>query len=293
MRIRLGLTAGVLALLAYLGGAVPAWAEVLTRGLLFEVAREGVPPSFLFGTLHSADPRVVALPPPVQVAFDGAQGFVMEAVPDADAVAKSMALMAYADGGSLRQALPADLYTQAVAVMASRGLGEDAVNRLKPWALVMLLSAPPVTGGEVLDLALYRAAQAQGRPTVGLETLEEQVALFDRLDPADQVALLRQTLAIYPELPEVFHRLVAAYVRRDLSSLVQLNEMYNRWGTPELAARFHRVAIDDRNERMAERLAPLLAQGGHFIALGALHLPGPGGLLERLQGQGYRVRPIY
>jgi uncharacterized protein YbaP (TraB family) len=69
--------------------------------------------------------------------------------------------------------------------------------------------------------------------------------------------------------------------------------MYARWGSPELAERFRRTAIDERNRRMAERMGPLLAEGGRFIAVGALHLPGPGGLLQRLSDQGYRVRPVY
>lgn len=294
MRATAGFKTAGLALLAWLGGgAEPVLAEGFTQGLLFEVVIDGVEPNYLFGTIHSADPRVIQLPPPVQAAFDGAQGFVMEAIPDNEAIRKSTALMTYADGRRLKQALPADLYAKTLEVMATRGMSEEAVRDLKPWALVTLLSAPPSANGDFLDLRLYRAALAQGKQTVGLETLEEQIALLDGLPEADQVALLRETLATYPEFGEVFQRLVAAYVRRDLSALVQLSDMYKRWGSPELAERFRRTAIDERNQRMAERMRPLLAEGGRFIAVGALHLPGPGGLLQRLLDQGYRVRPLY
>jgi len=44
---------------------------------------------------------------------------------------------------------------------------------------------------------------------------------------------------------------------------------------------------------MAERMRPQLAEGGRFIAVGALHLPGPRGLLQRLLDQGYTVRRVY
>jgi uncharacterized protein YbaP (TraB family) len=295
MRTTSGFVGASLACLTWLGGlaTAPVRAEGFTQGLLFEVAVEGAPPSHLFGTIHSADPRVVQLPPPVQAVFDRALGFVMEAIPDSEAVLKSVALMTYADGRSLKQVLPPALYDETVAVMATRGMSEEATRTLKPWALVMLLSAPPSATGEFLDMRLYRAAMAMGKPTVGLETLEEQVALLDGLAEVDQVALLRETLATYPELIEVFHRLVAAYVRRDLNALTQLSDTYQRWGSPELAERFQRVAIGLRNQRMAERMGPLLAEGGRFIAVGALHLPGPGGLLKRLADQGYRIRPVY
>ena len=37
---------------------------------------------------------------------------------------------------------------------------------------------------------------------------------------------------------------------------------------------------------MAERAAPLLASGGAFIAVGALHLTGKDGLIERFRADG-------
>ena len=292
MRASFGRVAIGLALMSWLAGA-PARDQGFTQGLLFEVAAPGVAPSFLFATIHSEDPRVTRLPPSVQAAFDGAQGFVMEAIPDDGTAARSMSLMHYPEGRSLKQVLPADLYAQTVKVMASRGVPEEAVGSLKPWALVAMLSTPPSATGDFLDLQLYRSALAQGKPTAGLETMDEQVALLDGLSEADQVALLRETLATYPELGEIFQRLVAAYVRRDLDALVQLSDMYARWGSPALAERFRRTAIDERNRHMAERLPPLLAEGGRFIAVGALHLPGPGGLLQRLLDQGYQVRAVY
>ena len=264
-----------------------------TRGLLFEIAVDGAAPSHLFATIHSDDARVMQLPAPVQSVFDGALGFVMEAIPDEASVGKSLLLMSYSDGRTLDQVLPPDLYAETVQVMASRGMAEEALQRLKPWALVTLLSAPPSDSGQFLDLRLYRAALAQGKSVVGLETLDEQVALLAGLSEADQVAMLRQTIATYPELKVVFSRLVAAYVRRDLSSLVHLSEIYARWGSPELAERFRQVAIEERNRRMADRMRPQLASGGRFIAVGALHLPGPQGLLQLLTEQGYRVRVVY
>ena len=301
MRAPLGVIAGALAILPWLGGTSAAEPRDegatagFTKGLLFEITTEGVAPSYLFATIHSDDPRVLALPAPVRAAFDGTSVFVMEAIPDAEAIRKATALTRFSSGEKLRDVLPAKLYDMTVAAVASRGLSADAIQDTKPWALVTLLSAPAPSGGggEVLDLYLYRTALAQGKPAVGLETLDEQASLFDQLSEADQVALLQQTLAVYPELRLVFQRLVAAYLRRDLSALVQLSDMYDKWGSAELAERFHRIAIDERNQRMAERLVPMLSEGGRFIAVGALHLPGSGGLLERLVDQGYQVRAIY
>ena len=52
---------------------------------------------------------------------------------------------------------------------------------------------------------------------------------------------------------------------------------------------FMRALLQDRNATMAERAAPLLAAGGAFIAVGALHLSGKTGLIERFRAMGYTV----
>jgi hypothetical protein len=44
---------------------------------------------------------------------------------------------------------------------------------------------------------------------------------------------------------------------------------------------------------MVERLRPRLAEGGAFVAVGALHLPGEEGILRLLERQGYRVTRLY
>ncbi len=44
---------------------------------------------------------------------------------------------------------------------------------------------------------------------------------------------------------------------------------------------------------MAARAAPLLAAGGAFIAVGALHLSGKNGLIERFRAAGYRVVNVW
>ena len=66
-----------------------------------------------------------------------------------------------------------------------------------------------------------------------------------------------------------------------------------RDGDPKFAAVFNQRIILDRNKRMAERMESRLHEGGRFIAVGALHLPGKEGLLELLEQRGYRLTRLY
>ena len=51
--------------------------------------------------------------------------------------------------------------------------------------------------------------------------------------------------------------------------------------------------IFQRNEKMVQRMKPLLEKIDAFIAVGAMHLPGEKGVLALLEKQGYEVTAIY
>jgi uncharacterized protein YbaP (TraB family) len=262
-------------------------------GLLFRIGGGSDPACFLFGTIHSEDARVVELPQPVASAFQSSSVFVMEAIPDSEAIIRSMVTMVYTDGRSLEEVVGGALYAETVEAMANLGMPEEAIKDFKPWAVVTLLSVPPAKTGEFLDLRLYKAAVASGKDVFGLESIEEQLAVFENLTQREQVALLRETLDVREELPAVFERLIGAYLERDLDQLLRLSDEYLRGGDEELAKRFRVSALDVRNERMVERMDSYLADGDCFIAVGALHLPGRDGILNRLRGAGYQVERLY
>lgn len=263
------------------------------RGLLFEVRSEGVGPGYLFGTIHSEDARVLDLPAPVRTALDGTEVFAMEVIPDAESIIRAMVAMVYTDGRKLADAVGPDAFRQVVTAMKERGMSEEAIADFKPWAIVTLLSVPQATTGEFLDMHLYKSALADGKPVIGLETMEEQLAVFDGLSERDQVALLEETLSIRDQLSAVYGRLLDAYLRRDLAELLRLGREYLQGGDSALAERFKAAALDVRNVRLTQRMMPLFEKGGHFVAVGALHLPGSDGILARLKAAGLHLRLVY
>jgi uncharacterized protein YbaP (TraB family) len=264
------------------------------NALLYEIRSEtSTDPSYLFGTIHSEDPRVLDLAAPVLDAFRDSRGFALEVVPDADAIIRAMVSMTFKDGRTLSDALPPELYPRAAEALKGLGMPPAAFNDFKPWAVVTLLSVPRGENGEFLDLRLHREAVEAGKRVAGLETMEEQLAIFEGLDESDQVALLRETLDSLDSLPDLLATLIAAYLERDLDALQTYGDRYLDGADPRLAALFREVAVRSRNHRMAERMGPLLDEGGWFIAVGALHLPGTEGILALLRAQGYRVSPHY
>lgn len=262
------------------------------KGLLWKIESPGVPASHLFGTIHSDDARVTALPEIVSRSLDGAGRFVMEAVIDAEGLLRMAEVMYFNDGRTLEQVVGKNLYQASMKSMAARGLPTLGLEKQKPWSVMMALSMPPPRSGQFLDLILQARAANQNKPVSGLETIAEQLAIFDGLPMADQVALLKDAVDNQAELDKEFEALHKAYVARDLAAIAAIGDKHQ-----PRDARLHASVMDkllnQRNARMVERMAPILKQGGAFIAVGAAHLPGESGLLYRLEKTGYRVTSIY
>ena len=68
--------------------------------------------------------------------------------------------------------------------------------------------------------------------------------------------------------------------------------MPQKEGANDGYAAFEQAMIVERNKTMARNAEPMLAAGNAFIAVGALHLPGPEGLIELLRKSGHTVSAV-
>lgn len=263
------------------------------RGLLWKLTPDrGGAPSWLFGTIHVSDERVVELPPAVTSAIDGAASFVMEALFDEQAVAEFSARMYDAAGAPLPQLIGPELFARARDLLATYGIAGPTVDAMRPWAAFITLSQPAGDAGIPLDLVLMQRAMKRGARLYGLETLAEQADIFDSMPLADQLRLLRETVCQYATVQQEIDRLKGLYLERDLGGIKALSESYAQ-GDDGLTRRLMDELIVKRNLRMARRVLPRLVEGNAFVAIGALHLPGDDGVLALIERQGYRVEVVY
>ena len=272
---------------AYADTAIP-----FSHGLLFRIEKPGTPPSHIFGTMHSDDPRVLALPDPVKNTFDNADTLALELDLEPATIQASMLGMLLQDERELSDIIGTQLYAQTVTAIAEGGIPENAIKKFKPWGIVMLLSMPPTKTGQFLDLVLYQSAITQGKAIKGLETVEEQLAVFDTLPEVDQIEILRDTLENRHQFKQVFKELLVAYLKRELGTLLQLSHKYGP-ADAKTAQQLEERVVNKRNQLMVDRMNPILKQGNSFIAIGALHLPGEKGVLNLLKQQGFQVTTVY
>lgn len=268
-------------------------------GVLWRVERADGAASYVFGTLHSTDERITALPQPVSDAFAASQTLAIECILDNPAIFKISRAMLLPGGQRLDASMSAAQVARLKDVSANYHMPFNMVTRFKPWGAMMLFSVPPsehlraAAGLKPLDERLRADAAAAGKTVLGLETVDEQIDTLDGMVPADQMLMLDSTLQDSGQIEHVFAGLRDAYLARDLVAVYGILNAEKSDDATGAVSRFEQRLIIDRNRRMVERMDKLLQRGNAFVAVGALHLPGAHGILQLLSNEGYQVTRVY
>ncbi len=273
--------------------AAAAWAAEprYDRGRLFRIDRPGLPASYVFGTLHSDDPRVAALPTKVSDALGKVRTAAFETLLVDRDVAEFAAAARYEDQRRLTDHLDAAKLDQIRTALGWAAPPESTLVRTKPWAILLMLAQSRDGGSATLDGVLLAEAKARRLAAFGLELPDEQVASLDAIPLASQLALMNWALDSRERRAAELEATTRAWLAGDLA---RLWAMALRPGTadPSLAPHFEsllRHLVTNRNTLLAHRLHLPLARGRVFVAVGALHLFGAEGLLALIARQGYRV----
>ena len=254
---------------------------------------------YLAESVHLLKPGDSVLPAAFTRAYDDSTELVMEmdlAKLDTDNV--SMWMMEhgrYPDGESLQQALGTQRYARVVAQAATLGLPLDIEQLavLRPWVVALTLTDlvylkmgyDPQSG---VEEQLVARTRKDGRPTAGLETLDEELGQLERMSAEDQARFLELTLKDLKDTDSETDQLLKAWRSGDSTELAaQLSDAYTQF--PEL----YRVLVKERNQRWLPQIRAYLG-GTHnvLIVVGALHVVGPGGLLDLLRGAGIVATPV-
>lgn len=274
--------------------------------VLWKVARPGTKPSYLFGTVHLTDPRVTAIPPPVQQAFEGSDVLALE-VADLSPNAMARALLSavnaalYTDGRSLETQLNSEDFAKVKRKLKSAGMPVATAKVFKPWVVTMMLASSDCerkrakSGKRILDMQLAERAKTDGKVVVGLEQIEEQLQTLAATPHDDQIAMLKAGLAYLDRTDDLIETLIQIYLKREIGATwpFQLMLAEKAGISPRAFDAFRSNLVEKRNLRMRDTALPLIEKGGAFVAVGALHLPGDRGLVALIRKAGFDVTPVY
>ena len=282
-------------------------AEALPNGkaILWQVTRAGTPISYLFGTMHSADPRIAKLEDAARKAFDESGTVLIESTETLEAGDMAQTMMGLReltllmDGSLLEQSVAGDRLEALQAAVESRGMPWKIANHMQPWLVAAAIAAPDCeldakkSGLPVLDTLIGHEARVAGKTLIGLETVEEQFAAIASIPREFHINALNETLRLYHLLNDMHETTKQLYLDGNMGLVLPLARAY----APEVYrgrghAEFQERVLVKRNRLMAERAAEHLDGGKVFMAVGALHLPGEDGLVELLRQRGFTVEPV-
>ena len=273
------------------------------KGIFWKVEKEGVSPSWLMGTMHVTDPRVLAMPDAARRIWPQARTVIVESdeiLDERKAMASLLAkpeLTMLTDGSTITGLLSQADAKRLEDGLKSRGLAMALVARMQPWMIASFVSMPAcemarkARGASFLDKRIAEDATAEGKVLVGLETMEEQLSAMKSLPLQFHVDALIETLALGNRMDDAVETMVQLYLSGDIGmTMPMLKTLTPAGGDPDKGyAAFEQRMIVDRNHIMAERAAPRFAEGNVFMAVGALHLPGDEGLVALLRKAGYTL----
>ncbi|MBB3542686.1 MULTISPECIES: TraB/GumN family protein [unclassified Rhizobium] len=276
------------------------------KGIFWRIEKAGIAPSWLLGSMHVTDPRVLNLPPRAQTAHDAADTIIIESDEILDEKKAAAALLIrpeltmFTDGTTIEKLLSRDDYTRLEAGLKLRGIPLAAVSRMRPWMISSVVALPgcemarKAKGVQFLDQKIAADAAAAGKQVKGLETLAEQLQAMAELPTEFHLKSLIETLALGSKMNDVVETMTDLYLSGDIGMTIPMLKTVSPDGEDEDSdyAAFEQRIILDRNKVMAERAAPILAKGNVFMAVGALHLPGDGGVIELLRNQGFTVTAV-
>ncbi|MBW3096763.1 TraB/GumN family protein [Pseudohoeflea sp. DP4N28-3] len=284
-----------------------AAAVINGQNRFWKIEKEGLEPSWLFGTMHLTDPRVTAIPAIIQQPLDKARTVVIETDEILDAAKAQIALFAkpeltmFTDGSTLERYLEPDELALLKGALQRRGVQYALVAQMKPWIIASMVGLPDCerinqrAGVDFLDKKIALEARAAGKVVRGLETLDEQLSAMASLPIDFHVDGLVSTLRLNDQMPDIIATMTDLYLSGDIAMILPAVMLASPEDGAQSAAsygQFEERMITLRNKVMAERAAPMLAEGHVFVAVGALHLPGDDGLVALLRDAGYRLTPV-
>ncbi len=280
------------------------------KGLTWKVEKPGVDPSYVFGTIHMADPRLQILRPAAQKAFDNSSTLALEIteVLDKAELAKvSFTILQhtmYTDDTTLDTKLDKGAKKKVEAAAVQKlGLPWSVASRMKPWTLMGALARPACEAARekanvpIVDVNLGKQAKAQGKKIVALETLVSQLEAMDSLPEEFSVKGLVQSVSLGQRMDDLFETMIHLYTREETGTIWSLMRRVGEKGfvkaqeSPQYA-QFQQVIVDRRNVNMAKEAEMIILDGNAFIAVGALHLPGEKGILNILAQKGYTISRV-
>ncbi len=246
---------------------------------------------YILGSIHVLRPSDYPLAPAVLDAYSDANSIFMEVnLAEIDPQRMQTELLASArlpEGKTLPGIMGDARYKRAQVLAQEVGIDIGIFDAFAPWFAAEAISQlqlqqlgfQPKSGVEMFFL---ERARADGKTVAGLETVHDQIALFDALSMDEQADYLVSSLEQAHDLPKEVDAMVHAWASGD-----------TQWFADQLKSEIGRdpVLYDSvlvaRNRKWVPKIEALLNDDKNYLVIvGTGHLVGQGSVIELLKKDG-------
>jgi uncharacterized protein YbaP (TraB family) len=246
---------------------------------------------YILGSIHVLRQSDYPLAPAVLNAYGNADSIFMEVnLAELDAQRMQTELLASArlpEGKTLPGIMGDERYKRAQSLAQEVGVDLGIFDAFAPWFAAEAISQlqlqqlgfQPKSGVEMFFL---ERARADHKPVAGLETVHDQIALFDALSMDEQANYLVSSLEEAHDLPKEVDAMVHAWASGD-----------TKWFTDQLKSELGRdpvlyeSVLVARNRKWVPKIEAMLNDDKNYLVIvGTGHLVGQGSVIQLLKKDG-------
>ena len=266
-------------------------AQELENSTLWKIEGNGLEhASYVFGTIHITCDATIEND--VKKALDETTQIVLEIDMDDPAMtSKMMGGMYMKDGQKISDLVTEEEFAIIDALITKEvGMPLKMVETIKPFFLIAMLYPKMIDCPiQSFEQELIKIAVEQEEEINGLETIEDQMQVFEDIPYKDQVAdLLKTAKDNLASDKETFKKMLELYKAENISAIV---DMMDDDENSSLAQHQDKL-LENRNKNWISKISDYSKEQPTFYGVGAGHLAGEFGVINLLKDAGYTVTAV-
>ncbi len=266
-------------------------AQVEKNALLWEVkSKDGKSISYLYGTMHLMDAQLFSIPKKLEKTLLKSDVLCMEIAsvnPNLSPDALFMKDKTLMDVFSQNQLDTIYRWAEKALLMNQEQFNTN-FKTAKPFMLmqfIMQTSLP--TNTKSFEREFEALATEKKLQLKGLETVDQQLNLFDGFSVEEQAEMVMSSLRDEEKSKKTFDDMQQIYLTQNLDKLYTF--MKSESDSPISNSR---AFLEDRNQNWIPKMKEMMKNQTVFFAVGAAHLAGPEGVIELLVKEGFTLTPV-
>jgi uncharacterized protein YbaP (TraB family) len=246
---------------------------------------------YLLGSIHVLRQSDYPLAPAVLDAYSNVKAVLMEVnleeITSAQVQAEMLTSAILPEGKTLPDVLGRERYERADALAHEVGVELSLFDQFAPWFAAEAISQLQLTqlGFQPeagVEMYFMERARNDGKSVAGLETVHDQISLFQNMPLDTQAEYLVSSLEQAHDLPQEVDSMVHAWQRGDMQWFE--NQLQSELGRDP---RLYQSVLGARNRKWVPKIEALLNDDKNYLVIvGTGHLAGPGSVIDLLKKDG-------